>query len=72
MKTKYPFDINCLRQLHVLNKTEEDKELPWECFKVFDYCKEKGDYNNSNRMCLVKWNDINKFKSWVDFCIKPH
>jgi hypothetical protein len=40
--------------------------MSWECCKVIDYCKEKGDVNSSNHKCLVKWNDINRTKSWVN------
>jgi hypothetical protein len=37
------------------------------CCKVVDYCKEKRDVNSSNRKYLVKWNDVNKTKSWVNY-----
>jgi hypothetical protein len=32
----------------MLDHTEEDKDMSWECCKVVDYCKEKGDVNSSN------------------------
>jgi hypothetical protein len=48
----------------MLDKTEEDNAMSWECHKVVDYCKERGDVNNSNQKYLVEWNDINKTKSW--------
>jgi hypothetical protein len=67
MNTKSQIDFACLLQLHMLDKTEEDKDMSWECFKVADYCKEKGDVNNSSHKCLVEWNDINKTKSWVNY-----
>jgi hypothetical protein len=47
----------------MLDETEEDKDMSWECHKVFDYCKEKGDVNSSNHNCLVELNDINNTKS---------
>jgi hypothetical protein len=39
--------------------------MSWECYKVVDYCKEKGNVNSSNHNYLVEWNDINKTKSWT-------
>jgi hypothetical protein len=51
----------------VLDNTEADHYMSWECYKVVDYCKEKGDVNSSNHKCLVEWNDINKIKSWVNY-----
>jgi hypothetical protein len=51
----------------MLDKTEEDNDKSWECYKVVDYCKEKEDVNSSNHKCLVGWNDINKTKSWVNY-----
>jgi hypothetical protein len=67
MNTKSHIDFDCLLQLNMLDKTEEDKDMSWECHKVVDYCKEKGDVNRSNHKCLVEWNDINKTKSWVNY-----
>jgi hypothetical protein len=66
MNTKSQIDFHCLLQLHMLDKTEEDNDMSWESHKVVDYCKEKGDVNNSNHKCLVEWNHINKTKSWVN------
>jgi hypothetical protein len=44
----------------------------WECHKVVDYCKEKGDFNSLIHKCLVEWNDVNKTKSWVNyFALSP-
>jgi hypothetical protein len=67
MNTKSQVDFDRLLQLNMLDKTEEDKDMSWECHKVVDYCKEKGDDHNSNHKCLVGWNDINKNKSWVNY-----
>jgi hypothetical protein len=47
INTKSQVDFYCLLPLHTLDKTEEDKDLPWECYKVVDYYKEKGDVNSS-------------------------
>jgi hypothetical protein len=51
----------------MLDQTEENNDMSWECHKVVDYCKEKGDVNSSNHKCLMEWNDINKTKSWVNY-----
>jgi hypothetical protein len=67
INTKSQLDFDHLLQLHMLDQTEEDNHMSWECCKVVDYCKEKGDVNSSNRKCLVEWNDINKTKSWVNY-----
>jgi hypothetical protein len=60
-------DFNRLQQLHMLDQTEEDNDMSWECHKVIGYCKEKGDVNSSNHKCLVEWNDPNKTISWVHY-----
>jgi hypothetical protein len=67
LNTKSQVDFDHLLQLHVLDKTEEDNYMSWECCKVVDYFKEKGDDQSSNHKCLVEWNDINKTKSWVNY-----
>jgi hypothetical protein len=67
INTKSQVDFDHFLQLHMLDQTEEDKDISWECHKVVDYCKEKGDVNSSNQKCLVEWNDIKKTKSWVNY-----
>jgi hypothetical protein len=52
MNTKSQIDFDRLLQLHMLDNTEEDKDMSWEFHKVVDYCKEKGDVNSSNHKCL--------------------
>jgi hypothetical protein len=52
--TKYQIDFDCLLELHMLDKTEEDKDMSWECHKAVDYYKEKEDYHRSNHKCLVE------------------
>jgi hypothetical protein len=54
MKTKSHVDFDRLLQLHMLDQTEEDKDMSWEFHKVVDYCKEKGDVNSSNHKCLME------------------
>jgi hypothetical protein len=54
LNTKYQIDFDCLLQLHMLDKTEEDNDMSWECHKVVGYFKEKGDLNSSNHKCLVE------------------
>jgi hypothetical protein len=67
MNNKSQIDFDRLLQLNMLDKTEEDNDISWECHKVVDHCKEKGDVNSSNHECLVEWNDVNKTKSWVNY-----
>jgi hypothetical protein len=37
MNTKSQDDFDHLLQLHMLDYTEEDKDISWECHKVVDY-----------------------------------
>jgi hypothetical protein len=67
MNTKSQIDFDRLLQLYMLDKTEEYNDMSWECFRVVDFCKEKEDEKSSYHKCLVKWNDINKTKSWVNY-----
>jgi hypothetical protein len=39
LKTKSQLDFDRLLQLHMLDNTEEDKDMSWECCKEVDYCK---------------------------------
>jgi hypothetical protein len=45
MNTKSQVDFDCFLQRHMLDNTEEDNDMSWECHKVVDYFKEKGDVN---------------------------
>jgi hypothetical protein len=63
LNTKSLVNFDGLRQLYMLDKTQDDKNKSWERCKVVDYCKEKGYDHSSNHKCLVKWNDINKTES---------
>jgi hypothetical protein len=67
MNSKSQVDFDRLLQLNMLDQTKKDNDMSWECHKVVEYCKEKGDVNSSNHNCLVKWNDSNKTKSWVNY-----
>jgi hypothetical protein len=67
LNNKSKVDFDRLLQMHMLDNTEEDNDMYWECHKVVDYCKEKGDINSSNHKFLVERNDINKTKSWVNY-----
>jgi hypothetical protein len=53
MNTKSQIDFDRLLQLHMLDQTEEDNDMSWECHKVVDYCKEKGDVNSSNHNLMI-------------------
>jgi hypothetical protein len=46
-KSKADFEI------HMLDKNEEDNDMSWECYNVFDYCKEIADIDISNQKCLM-------------------
>jgi hypothetical protein len=35
--TKSQADFDCLLQLLLLNKTEQDNDMSWECCKIVDY-----------------------------------
>jgi hypothetical protein len=67
MKPKSQSDLDCLRQLHISEKTEDDLDESWECTKVLKYCEDSGMDMSTNHNCLVEWNDINKSQSWVNF-----
>jgi hypothetical protein len=49
MNTKSQVDFDCLLQLHMLDETKEDNDISWECCKVINYCKGKGDVDISNK-----------------------
>jgi hypothetical protein len=67
MKPKSQTDLDWLRQLYILDKTEDDLDESWECTKVLKYCEDSGMDMSTNHNCLVEWNDINKSQSWVNF-----
>jgi hypothetical protein len=54
MNTKSQIDFDRLLQLHMFDKIEEDKDSSWECCKVVDYFKDKGDVNSSKHKCLAE------------------
>jgi hypothetical protein len=54
VNTKSQVDFDCLLHLHMLDNAGEDKDMSWECHKVVNYLKEKGDVNSSNHMFLVE------------------
>jgi hypothetical protein len=63
LNTKSQVDFDRMLQVHMLDQNEEDNDMSWECHKVVDYCKEKGDVNSSIHKCLMEWNDIHETKS---------
>ena len=67
MGSKSQAEFDRLRQLHVLDMTEDDKDKSWECTKVIKYFEEIGRNTSTNHKCLVEWNDINRSQSWVNF-----
>jgi hypothetical protein len=54
MNTKSQVDFDRLLKLHMLDQTEEDNDMSWECHKVIDYCKEKEDVNSSSHKYLME------------------
>jgi hypothetical protein len=55
MQPKSQSELDWLRQLHVLNKTEDDLDESWEFTKVIKYCEDLGmdmstNHNLSSRM----------------------
>jgi hypothetical protein len=67
MKTKSQSELDWLRQLHILDKEEDDLDESWECTKVLKYCEDSRKDMSTNHNCLVEWNDINNSQSWVNF-----
>jgi hypothetical protein len=39
LNTESQLNFDLLFQLHMLDNTEEDNDMSWECCKVFDYCR---------------------------------
>jgi hypothetical protein len=56
MNTKSQVDFDRLLQLHMLDQTEEDNDMSWECHKVVDYCKEKE--MSTAQITSVWWNGM--------------
>jgi hypothetical protein len=56
MNTKSQADFDCLLQLHMLDKTEEDNDMSWEFHKVVNFSNEKGDGQSLNYKYLVECN----------------
>ena len=67
MKSNSQIDFDRLRQIHYLDKAEEDRENSWECSKVLKHYEDRGEDGNIQHNLLVEWNDINKTRSWVNF-----
>jgi hypothetical protein len=67
MKPKSQSELDWLRQLHILDRTEDNLHESWECTKVMKYCDNSGIDMRTNHNCLLEWNDINKSQSWVNF-----
>jgi hypothetical protein len=56
MNTKYQIDFDRLLQLHMLDFTEKDNDMSWECHKVVDYYKEKE--MSTAQIISVWWNGM--------------
>jgi hypothetical protein len=55
MNTKSQVDFDRLLQLHMIDNTEEDNDMSWECHKVVDYCKKE---ISTSQITSVYWNGM--------------
>jgi hypothetical protein len=55
-----------LRNLHISDKNE-DGDTSWQCIKMLKYNEDRGATDVHKRNCLVKWNNVNKTQSWINF-----
>ena len=60
-------DFDRLRQIHYLDKAEEDRENSWKCSKILKQFEDRGEDGNIQHNLLVEWNDIDKTRSRVNF-----
>jgi hypothetical protein len=65
MESKSQSQLDYLRQLHVLDRIEDDQS--WECVKVLKYSDDNGVESSVQHKYLVEWNDLNNSESWVNF-----
>jgi hypothetical protein len=65
MKPKSQSDLNWLRQLYILDKTEDDLDDSWECTKVIKYCEDSEgyfwNYNYSSVLFVIETLHCNCF-----------
>jgi hypothetical protein len=59
--SKSQSQLELLRQLHILDKADDDNS--WEWVKILKYSEEKDSNNSVQHKCLVEWNDQNKLQS---------
>jgi hypothetical protein len=52
--SKCQIELDCLHQLHILDRLEDDQDKSWECTKVLKYCEEIGMNTSTNHKCLVE------------------
>ena len=57
MKSNSQIDFDCLRQIHYLDKAEEDRENSWECSKVLKHYEYRGEDGNIQQLTFL-WNGM--------------
>jgi hypothetical protein len=57
MNTKSQVDFDRLLQLHMLDQTDEDNDISWECHKVVDYYTKKKEMSTA-QIINVWWNGM--------------
>jgi hypothetical protein len=67
MNSKYKFDFDRLRNLHMLNMAAEREDTSWECSRMLEYHEDRGGNDDHHFNCLVEWRNLNKAQSWVNF-----
>jgi hypothetical protein len=51
---KLQFQLDHLRQLHIIDKNEDDHDRSWECIKVLKYPEDRTDDDDVEHGCLVE------------------
>jgi hypothetical protein len=67
LESGFQSKFDCLRRLHTLDMTEDEKDRFYECTKVKMYSEEDEMDGNTSYKCLVEWNNMNKSQSWMHF-----
>jgi hypothetical protein len=67
LEPKLQCQFDHLRQIHILDKLEDDPDKSRECIKVFKFSEGKAADDSFDHRCLVEWNDLNISQLWVNF-----
>jgi hypothetical protein len=60
LNPKLHYQLDHLRQMHILNKLEDVPDKSWDCIKVVRYPEEKTTDYSVEHTCLVEWNALNR------------